>query len=173
MGKITYQHGDITKINDVDAICHQVNCLTVKAHGLSSKIAFTYPWADIYSKRKAIGMRNLATEHTRGVPGNIVIYNNHSGFHVVCMQAQWEYGKCYQSYRQRIKPYFDTPDQRLQWFKECLNALGQREDLKKLAFPEKIGCGLGGGHWPTYLSLIENFATLFDKHVIIIVYNRI
>ena len=108
MGKVEYVNGDITKCRNVDAICHQVNCLTVKSHGLSSKIASAYPWADVYSKRKAIGRRNLATEQTRGIPGNIVVYGDGSGFHVVCMEAQWEYGKCYKSQRQNIDPYYDT-----------------------------------------------------------------
>ena len=172
MGKVTYHRGDITTIKNVDAICHQVNCLTIKAHGLSSNIALAYPWADIYSKRKAIGTKNLATESTRGVPGQNVIYSNGTGFHVVCLQAQWEYGKCYQSLRKRIDPYYDTTDQRVRWFKNCLNALGQLHHLQTLAFPEKIGCGLGGGNWSTYLKLIENFADVFDKHVIIITYDR-
>ena len=51
MEMITHVRGDITIFRDADAICHQVNCLTVKAHGLSKKIAHAYPWADIYSKR--------------------------------------------------------------------------------------------------------------------------
>ena len=33
---------------DVDVIIHQVNCLCIKAHGLSQKIAEKFPWGDIY-----------------------------------------------------------------------------------------------------------------------------
>ena len=107
--------GDITRIKRVDTICHQVNCLTVKAHGLSSVITKTYPWANIYSKRIAIKQRNLATVETRGEPGDITLYDDGEGFHVVCLHAQWEYGKCFHSHRAPIKPYIDTPRHRLEW----------------------------------------------------------
>ena len=56
-------------------------------------------------------------------------------------------------------------------FKTCLNALGHRKDLKTLAFPEKIGCGLGGGVWSLYLKLIKDFANTFNKKVIIVIYD--
>ena len=84
------------------------------------------------------------------------------------MKAQWEYGKCFQSRRGRIEPYDDTPQHRIRWFKQRLNELGQRNDLRTIAFPYKIACGLGGGKWRVYFELIERFAELFDKNVIII-----
>jgi hypothetical protein len=42
-----YVYGDILSTKDVDAIAHEVNCLTIKPHGLSLKVAEKYPWADI------------------------------------------------------------------------------------------------------------------------------
>lgn len=39
MAGVTYVVSDITKLKEVDAICHQVNCLTVKPHGLSEVTA--------------------------------------------------------------------------------------------------------------------------------------
>ena len=108
--------------------------------------------------------RNLATVETRGKPGNVKIYDDGNGFHVVCMEAQWEYGKCFQSRRGRIGPYDDTPQHIIRWFKQCLNELGQLNDLRTIAFPYKIACG----KWSIYFELIERFAELFDKNVIII-----
>ncbi|XP_045180875.2 uncharacterized protein LOC123540143 [Mercenaria mercenaria] len=172
MGSVSYQHGDITSIRGVDAICHQVNCLTVKAHGLSSQIAKKYPWADIYAKRKSIGNRNLATVETRGTPGDVAIYGDNSGFHVVCLLAQWEYGKCFRSRREEISPYKDTPEKRSEWFKECLDKLGKRDDIQTIAFPENIGCGLAGGNWKIYLEHIKNFAKDYNKTVLIIKYDN-
>jgi hypothetical protein len=34
----------------------------------------------------------------------------------------------------------------------------QLPDLESIAFPEGIGCGIGGGHWPTYQKMIREFA---------------
>ena len=173
MGSVTYQEGDILYINGVDAICHQVNCLTVKAHGLSANIAMRYPWGDIYSKRIPIGTRNLATIRTRGTPGDVTIFGDGSGFNIVCLKAQWEYGKCFRSFRKPIAPYYDTTDNRERWFQQCLNKLGERIDIQTIAFPEYIGCGLAGGDWKKYLGLIKDFAETFNKKMIIVSYNCI
>ena len=78
------------------------------------------------------------------------------------MEAQWEYGRCYQTHRGRVQPFYDTPERRVQWFKECLSKLGRRKDLQTIAFPEKIGCVLAGGDWRIYLHLIVKFADTFD-----------
>jgi radical SAM superfamily enzyme YgiQ (UPF0313 family) len=34
----------------------------------------------------------------------------------------------------------------------------QEPDLKSIAFPEGIGCGIGGGDWRTYKTMIHKFA---------------
>ena len=70
---IHFVFGDLLKLRDVDAIIHQVNCLCVKAHGLSKQIAEKYPWGDIYSTRRAEGKTNLAIVGDRGVPDSIQI----------------------------------------------------------------------------------------------------
>jgi hypothetical protein len=51
-------------------ICQICNCVTVKGHGLSADIAQRYPYADVYSQRKAVSPnRNLARKEDRSVPG--------------------------------------------------------------------------------------------------------
>ena len=161
-----YVYGDLLEMTHVDAICHQVNCLTVKSHGLSRLIAEKYPWADIYSFRTQLGRRNLATLDTRGVPGTIKVFERMSNPSVVCFLSQWDYGKCGQAKR-LIHPYKDTEDNRTLWFEQCLHELGQTH-FNTIAFPFKIGCGLAGGHWNTYCKLIMNFANTYQKHVIIV-----
>ena len=54
--------------------------------------------------------------------------------------------------------YSQTKENRLQWFKECLDEIEKIEDLESVAFPYKIGCGYGGGDWNDYLKLIEQFS---------------
>ena len=83
-----FVYGDLLSIRDVDAICHQVNCLTIIPHGLSLELALTYPWTDIYSRRKGVGNRNLATLETRGIPGKIKIFKQDLYPAVICMHAQ-------------------------------------------------------------------------------------
>ena len=56
MAILTIIRGDITHLNTAHAIYHQVNCLTVKVHGLSAKIASKYHWADVYANITSIGM---------------------------------------------------------------------------------------------------------------------
>ena len=85
-----YVYGDLLSRTDVDAICHQVNCLTVKAHGLSLKLAKKYPWANIYKFRKAVLNRNLASVDSRGIPGTIQIFHHCTHPSVICLQAQWD-----------------------------------------------------------------------------------
>lgn len=85
---VRFRYGDLLTIDDVDLICHQVNCLTTKAHGLSQEIARKMPWADIYSTRRSMNSRNLAVETDRGVPGTIRIFHSQVGVGVACLQAQ-------------------------------------------------------------------------------------
>ncbi|KAK3107265.1 hypothetical protein FSP39_010737 [Pinctada imbricata] len=166
---MTYRQvcGDLLHMTDVDAICHQVNCLTVKSHGLSRRIAEQFPWADIYSFRKPLGRRNLATMETRGTPGTIQTFEGETVPKVICLLSQWDYGKCGQSNR-RISPYTDSKENRTLWFEQCLTLLGQT-NFKYIAFPFKIGCGLAGGDWTTYRQLIKEFVKKYNKNAIVVV----
>ena len=161
-----YVSGNLLEMTHVDAICHQVNCLTVKSHGLSRLLAEKYPWSDIYSFRKQLGRRNLATLDTRGVPGTIRVFEKTANPTIVCFLSQWDYGKCGRSNR-CIQPYKDSEENRTMWFEQCLHVLG-KTPLSTIAFPFKIGCGLAGGHWDTYCKLLKEFEITYQKHVIIV-----
>ena len=86
--------GDLLKAKDVDVIVHQVNCLCIKAHGLSKQIAERFPWGDIYSTRRGEGNRNLAVREDRGIPGTIKLLKSPEPLQpdVVCFLSQWDYG---------------------------------------------------------------------------------
>ena len=84
MGRVLFVDDNITDIRNVHAIVPQVNYLAVKSHGLLAILAKKYQLADVYSKRTSIKNRNLATVETRGKPGNVKIYDDGNGFHVVC-----------------------------------------------------------------------------------------
>jgi hypothetical protein len=53
----------------------------------------------------------------------------------------------------------DSSAAREEYFKNGLDDIKRQvPDLESIAFPEKIGCGIGGGHWPTYQNMILEFA---------------
>jgi hypothetical protein len=53
----------------------------------------------------------------------------------------------------------DSAADRKAYFEQGLDYIKtQVPGLKSIAFPEGIGCGIGGGHWPTYKKMIHKFA---------------
>jgi O-acetyl-ADP-ribose deacetylase (regulator of RNase III) len=159
-------------------IAQQCNCLTVRSHGLSKSIISKWDYGDPYGKRKQLGNRNLAVENDRDKPGTIRILsdsNNKDSKNIICMFAQWCPGppneiskyKSYPNKDQRsfkvktlssLLPNFkiDTRQNRVKWFKECLDEI-KKLDIKKVAFPYQIGCGLAKGNWTTYYNMIKEF----------------
>lgn len=129
---VFYIDGDLLDDN-FSTIAHQLNCRTTIGKGLYSHIVKKYPHADLYSKRDRVS-----------TPGTIYHRKN-----VIGMIAQYNPGKPNRSN--------DTKNMRLEWFEECLERIGDL-GLEEIAFPLGIGCGLGGGHWPDYIALIEQFA---------------
>ena len=182
---VEVRSGDLTEWKGVDAIVHQCNCLTVKAHGLSAQIANKYPWADVYRYRRRAGIRNLAIPADRKEPGTIQILRN-PGLDIIknskgekflvskrpdmiVLYAQWDFGKGRPEYQRILNPHRDTPQQREQWFQQCLDELGQCGDFyQNFAFPYKIGCGLAGGNWDHYFSMIHDFTVKYNKHVTLV-----
>jgi hypothetical protein len=47
---------------------------------------------------------------------------------------------------------------RLKWFDSCCKQIAGIRDLKSVAFPYEIGCGLAGGDWIEYRMRIVNLA---------------
>ena len=52
----------------------------------------------------------------------------------------------------------ETKQMRERWFSQCLGELARVPGLRSVAFPSQIGCGLAGGDWPTYESMLADFA---------------
>lgn len=83
-------YGNLLKTKDVDVIVHQVNCLCIRAHGLSEQIAENFPWADIYSTRRGESSIHLAVLEDRGIPGTIKVFKSPHGLSpdIVCILSQ-------------------------------------------------------------------------------------
>ena len=117
-------------------IAHQCNCVTTSSSGLANEIAVKWPWADTYKNR---------TE--KSVPGTISInFQQDSSDNtpaVICMYSQYYPGKNVYG------------EHRLEWFKECLDAMYDIDPENLVAMPKNIGCGLAGGNWIDYKTVLN------------------
>ena len=61
----------------------------------------------------------------------------------------------------------DTIENRIKWFRDSLNKLVTRvaeENIRRVIFPYRIGCGLAAGNWDIdYLPAIQEFCTEVGK----------
>lgn len=127
--------------SDAQIIAHQCNCISKTAKGLSKSVFDKFPYADIYSKRK-----EPSTPGTISVKGSLKL----SQRWVCNMFAQLNPGWPKDG---------DTAQDRLRWFRSCLLKISKIKNLRSIAFPENIGCGLARGVWSDYLAQIEKFAS--------------
>lgn len=150
---IFYYKQDITTIK-ADYICHQVNCFGKMGTGVAK--AIREKWPKVYEEYRNIisatlSMPLLATP----LLGSIQEVEVENGQKIINMFAQSGYG--YDGERYTSYDAFWT----------CL------EKIKKLAapcstiaFPYKIGCGLGGANWQVIFQMIvqvlgENYDVIF------------
>jgi O-acetyl-ADP-ribose deacetylase (regulator of RNase III) len=94
--------GDILELGYTDLcyVIQQCNCLTVKPHGLSDTIAKKYTYANFYEQREGVGIRNLAIEKDRDIPGTIKIAHNgkNDSPYIVALFSQYDFGKVGKNY---------------------------------------------------------------------------
>lgn len=156
MSIVNIVKGDILNAKE-KYIVQQCNCLTITSHGLSKAIATRFPWGNPYKNRRKL-TNNCAIIEDRDIPGSIrVLQSSDTNDKViVCMFAQWGPGKPL-TFKSYPNYQIDTYDNRIKWFKECLEKLKDIGAIE-LAFPWMIGCGLAGGDWTLYKKLIEDFS---------------
>lgn len=120
-------------------IAQQCNCTSKRTRGLSAAIAKKYPYANFYSRR---------TETSE--PGTIELRGKKrkNQRYVLALYAQYYPGKPKAN---------DTSGDRIMWFNKCLHRISKIKNLRSIAFPSGIGCGLAGGEWNVYQRLIEEW----------------
>jgi len=175
--KIVIKEGDLLDVSaKYTMIVQQNNCITTIVRHLSADIARAYPYADPYSRRR--GKRNRAIKEDRPEPGSILVLSDASKTtnrpHVACLFAQRSFGT--------VNSSNDTKSQRQAWFRSCLVALTSWCNSHLLsektsapitiAFPCRIGCGAAGGHWPTYLDMIQSWATTLPPTFTILILGK-
>lgn len=123
---------------DAQIIAQQCNCVSKQGKGLSADIAKTFPHADFYTLRTS-----------PSIPGTIEVRGGKGKRFVCAMYAQYYPGPPRNG---------DTSDQREGWFRECLDRISKIKNLRHIAFPDKIGCGLAQGDWDAYYALLYTFS---------------
>jgi len=157
-----YILGDVLLAKE-NFIAQQCNCLSVRPHGLSQSIATKYPHGDAYARRRPTAPgRNTACIEDRPEPGSLLVLAGTPN--VVCLFAQWAPGSTTSQWIRRY-PFrgdsAETREEREKWFGDAILRLDEHNLQEPVAVPERIGCGLAGGNWSTYLSVLEKASTDF------------
>lgn len=125
-------------------IAQQTNCcFNIEPKGLSETLSQIY------------NVNFYASRTTTVRPGTVdikYIGKNTEG------KPRWCIGLNAQRYPGKANSTDDTANSRLRWFQVCLDRIQTFRNLKNIAFPYKIGCGLAGGDWSKYKKLLEEFA---------------
>lgn len=146
--------------HDADYIVHQCNCRTTRAWGLAYSLFGSFPHADTYTVPSD---PKLAPMPPKRVPGTLTLHGGPgTGLRgVINLYGQDAPGKA--------SVAAETKAQRLTWFTNALLQLADVPNLKSVAFPHGIGCGLAGGSWAQYEAALVAFAALVPKTEVYIV----
>lgn len=131
-------------------IVHQCNCRSSDAKGLAKLIFDKYPAAYTYDRQRQPG-----TYHAIHTDDKVIVN----------LYGQLGPGK--PNATNATNATNDTPAQRLTWF---TSALYQIYGVEELAMPYNIGCGMAGGNWSDYFSVIEKFAK--DRQINVVLYRQ-
>lgn len=130
-------------------IMHQTNCLSSGgAAGVARLIFDKYPYSDCYSDR---------TEPSK--PGTIDVRGGSADERGVINL----HGQFYPGGVPNPESPLDGTSARERYFYQGLLWVAKLEDLESIAVPFKIGCGIAGGNWDTYLGKLSNFAEYVGK----------
>lgn len=146
--------GDLLE-SDCKYITHQTNCVSDGgAAGLARHLFDKFPYADTYRNREK-----------EDVPGTIVVRGNgEDQRYVINLMGQYFPG-----------PYAPNTDKdnevkRRSYFFKGLLKISEIEDLKSVAFPYRVGCGIAQGDWDWYLDTLLKFSDYVGDSVEVLIY---
>jgi O-acetyl-ADP-ribose deacetylase (regulator of RNase III) len=139
---------------DTKYILHQCNCVTKNSAGIAKSIFDAFPWANTYTNRAISSSK-----------GSIDILGNGSDKRFVI--------NAYVQYYPGKPVGYDNYESRLGALKLCFDEIKEIPEIESIGFPVGMGCGLAGGLWNDYLSLIEEFADQIksEQNAEVILYN--
>jgi hypothetical protein len=145
---------DNTLLEITTNLAHQVNAdQRKKPGGLAKELTMRYEFADLHNKGAEgpqdglLGTARIDTEPSdpKGPQGQ------KAAITIVSIYGQ-RYGGKPGGER-------DSSAAREEYFKNGLKDIKRQvPDLESIAFPEKIGCVIGGGNWEKYETMIREFA---------------
>ncbi len=134
-------------------IAHQANCISTSAAGIAADLFRLHPYANVYAERK-----------TPSVPGTIEIRTK-APHRTIAI-----YGQVYPGRPKYPESNTDGYRARQRYFHLGLKAIAAIPDLKEIAFPYGIGCGLAGGDLIWYTNILHKFAAhLADRVTVSII----
>lgn len=149
-------YGDLVTDVSYDIFCHQTNCKGVMGAGLARQIKEAYP--EVYAENVAYCELNKA-DNGKSMLGSNLYVKTSDGRSCVNMYAQLAYGT------DRQQTDYDA-------FQSCLDHLARKLFLSdaslKVAFPYKIGCGLGGGKWSIIHGKLKQLSRLVKQDIYIV-----
>lgn len=128
-------------------IAHQCNCVSISPKGLALTLFNQYEHANTYKNHG----------NKKSIPGTIDVMGN-----IINMYAQY--------YPTISKYNNDSKEKRIVWFQSCLDKISFIDNIKSIAMPYNIGCGLAGGDWDTYYKMLVIFT---EEHQIYITLYKI
>jgi len=147
--------GDLLE-HDVQYIAHQCNCVSNGSLGLAKALFQKFPDTDVYKERNVV-------ENFWHKPGEIYIRGTFRP--VINMMSQVVPGSPGKPFELAPGMWVtETSETREKLFVECLKKIKTIESLRSIAFPWKIGCGLAGGDWSRYHSVLDRFAAQLGKN---------
>lgn len=139
---ITYIYADALHTGAQLAV-HQVNCQGVMGAGIAKQVRAEFPRVyDMYS-------RVCKLHSPEQLLGSVQIVDG------ICnLYGQLSYGT------DRVQTDYTAVHKALGGLaKYCI-----KNNIKTIAIPYKIGCGLAGGDWDTYMDLITRFHDYVNSH---------
>lgn len=140
-------------------LLHQTNCIsTGGAAGIARAIFDYYPYADCYASRTEVSKPGSIDVRGNGTDQRLII-NLHGQYYPGGIRYQFS--------------SLDGAAARLKYFHHGLLRVAKLENLESVAINWKIGCGIAGGNWASYLGTITNFANFVEKRgVRVSIYRR-
>lgn len=137
-------------------LAHQVKAdPRKKPGGLAKELESLYPFASLHTEG-AEGPQDdlLGTVRIDAEPSGPKGQEGHKAANVTIFSLYA------QRYGGQPGKRADSSADREAYFKKALADIQRKApDLKSIAFPENIGCGIGGGIWPNYEEMILDFAS--------------
>jgi O-acetyl-ADP-ribose deacetylase (regulator of RNase III) len=138
-------------------IAHQVNAAGTSPGGLAAEVVRKFPYASVHTDGPQKHL--LGTVRIDAAPVEL----KGQKVTVLSMYGQRKGGK------PRKRGDFSA-DREANFAKALTDIRTKAPSLESIAFPENIGCGIGGGDWRRYEEMILDFASAMPRCTVYIVH---